>query len=119
LAACAAALAALSRIARAQAYPTRPVRWIVPYPAGGAADPIARLIVPFLSERLGQPVVVENKPGAGANIGTEFVVRSPPDGYTLLFITTANMINATFYNDLPSTSCATSRRSPGSFACPW
>ena len=77
------------------------MRWIVPYPAGGAADPIARLIVPFLSERLGQPVVVENKPGAGANIGTEFVVRSPPDGYTLLFITTANMINATFYKDLP------------------
>ena len=97
----AAALPALSRFAWAHAYPTRPVRWIVPYPAGGAADPIARLIVPFLSERLGQPVVVENKPGAGANIGTEFVVRSAPDGYTLLFITTANMINATFYKDLP------------------
>jgi tripartite-type tricarboxylate transporter receptor subunit TctC len=76
------------------------VRWIVPYPPGGAADPIARLIGPFLSERLGKPVVIENKPGAGANIGTEFVVRSPPDGHTLLFITTANMINATFYRDL-------------------
>ncbi|HVI62700.1 MAG TPA: tripartite tricarboxylate transporter substrate binding protein, partial [Bradyrhizobium sp.] len=78
----------------------RPVRWIVPYPPGGAADPIARLIGPFLSERLGKPVVIENKPGAGANIGTEFVVKSPPDGHTLLFITTANMINATFYRDL-------------------
>jgi len=76
------------------------VRWIVPYPPGGAADPIARLIGPFLSERLGKPVVIENKPGAGANIGTEFVVKSPPDGHTLLFITTANMINATFYRDL-------------------
>ena len=76
------------------------MRWIVPYPPGGAADPIARLIGPFLSERLGKPVVIENKPGAGANIGTEFVVRSPPDGHTLLFITTANMINATFYRDL-------------------
>jgi tripartite-type tricarboxylate transporter receptor subunit TctC len=76
------------------------VRWIVPYPPGGAADPIARLIGPFLSERLGKPVMIENKPGAGANIGTEFVVRSPPDGHTLLFITTANMINVTFYRDL-------------------
>jgi len=100
LAASAAALPAVSRIASAQAYPTRPVRWIVPYPPGGAADPIARLIGPFLSERLGKPVVIENKPGAGANIGTEFVVKSPPDGHTLLFITTANMINATFYRDL-------------------
>ena len=100
LAAGAAALPAVSRFAWAQAYPTRPVRWIVPYPPGGAADPIARLIGPFLSERLGKPVVIEIKPGAGANIGTEFVVRSPPDGHTLLFITTANMINATFYRDL-------------------
>ena len=100
LAAGAAALPTVSRVARAQAYPTRPVRWIVPYPPGGAADPIARLIGPFLSERLGKPVMIENKPGAGANIGTEFVVRSPPDGHTLLFITTANMINATFYRDL-------------------
>jgi tripartite-type tricarboxylate transporter receptor subunit TctC len=96
----AAALPAVSRVARAQAYPSRPLRWIVPYPPGGASDPIARLIVPFLSERLGQPIVIENKPGAGANIDTEFVVRSPPDGYTLLFITTANMINATFYKKL-------------------
>ena len=100
LAAGVAALPMVSRIARAQAYPTRPVRWIVPYPPGGGTDPVARLIGPFLSERLGQPVVIENKPGAGANIGTEFVVRSPPDGYTLLFISTANMINATFYRDL-------------------
>jgi tripartite-type tricarboxylate transporter receptor subunit TctC len=100
LAAGAAALPFAPHVARAQVYPTRPVRWIVPYPPGGAADPIARLIGPFLSERLGKPVVIENKPGAGANIGTEFVVRSPPDGHTLLFITTANMINVTFYRDL-------------------
>jgi len=100
LAAGTAALPAVSRMATAQAYPTRPVRWIVPYPPGGGTDPIARLIGPFLSERLGQPVVIENKPGAGANIGTEFVVRSPPDGYTLLFISTPNMINATLYRDL-------------------
>jgi len=100
LAAGAAALPAVSRVARAQAYPARPVRIIVGFPAGGGVDILARLMGPFLSERLGKPVVIENKPGAGANIGTEFVVRSPPDGHTLLFITTANMINATFYRDL-------------------
>jgi tripartite-type tricarboxylate transporter receptor subunit TctC len=101
LAAGAAALPAVSRIARAQAYPTRPVRWIVPYPPGGATDIPARLIGQYLSERLGQQFVIENRTGAGANIGTEAVVRSPPDGYTLLFISTANMINATYYTKLP------------------
>jgi tripartite-type tricarboxylate transporter receptor subunit TctC len=97
----AAALPALSRLVRAQAYPTRPVRWIVPYPPGGATDIPARLIGQYLSERLGQQFVIENRSGAGANIGTEVVVRSPPDGYTLLFISTANMINATYYKRLP------------------
>jgi tripartite-type tricarboxylate transporter receptor subunit TctC len=83
----AAALPALSRFAWAQNYPTRPVRIIVGFPAGGAGDVIARLIGQWLSERLRQPFVIENKPGAATNIATEAVVRAPPDGYTLLFIT--------------------------------
>ena len=101
LAAGAAVLPAASVIAKAQTYPARPVRWIVPYPPGGATDIPARLIGQYLSERLGQQFVIENRTGAGANIGTEAVVRSPPDGYTLLFISTANMINATYYKKLP------------------
>src|SRR5262245_30755790 len=83
LAAGAAALPAASRSARAQAYPTRPVRFIVPFPAGQASDTIARLIGQSLSERLGQPFVIENRTGAGGNIGTESVVRATPDGYML------------------------------------
>ena len=86
LAAGAAALPAVSRIARAQAYPTRPVRMIVGFAAGGATDILARLIGQWLSERLGQQFVIENRPGAGANIATEAVVRAPPDGYTLLLV---------------------------------
>src|SRR5262249_10973744 len=97
LAAGAAALPAVSRIARAQAYPTRPVRVIVPSAPGGATDIVARLIGQWLSERLGQPFVIENRPGAGNNIGTEAVVRAPADGYTLLLAATPNAINATFY----------------------
>ena len=88
LAAGAAALPAVSRIARAQAYPTRPVRLIVGFAAGGATDILARLIGQWLSERLGQPFIIENRPGAGSNIGTEAVVRAPPDGYTLLLVST-------------------------------
>ena len=86
LAAGAAALPAVSRIARAQAYPSRPVRIIVGFAAGGATDILARLMGQWLSERLGQPFVIENRPGAGSNIGTEAVVRAPPDGYTLLLV---------------------------------
>jgi tripartite-type tricarboxylate transporter receptor subunit TctC len=100
LAAGAAALPAVSRVARAQAYPTRPVRIIVPYAPGGAPDFIARLLGPWLSERLGQQFIIENRPGGGSNIGTEVVVRAPPDGYTLLLISTTNVINATLYDKL-------------------
>jgi tripartite-type tricarboxylate transporter receptor subunit TctC len=90
-AASAAALPAVSRIARAQeSYPTRPVRLLVGYAAGGPADTIARLMAQWLSERLGQQVVVENRVGAASNIAAEAVVRSPPDGYTLLYVTISN-----------------------------
>src|SRR6202046_98570 len=82
-------------------YPARPVRWVVPYTAGGATDVLSRLICQRLSERLGQPFIVENKPGAGSNIGTQAVINSPPDGYTLLLTSTANAINASFDPTLP------------------
>jgi tripartite-type tricarboxylate transporter receptor subunit TctC len=100
LAASAAALPAMSRVAMAQAYPTRPVRIVVGYPPGGAADISGRLIGQFLSERLRQPFVIENRPGAGGNIGTEVVVRAPPDGYTLLIVNIPHTINATLYDNL-------------------
>jgi hypothetical protein len=97
LAAGAAALPATSRIARAQTYPTRPVRIIVGVAAGGAADNLARLIGQWLSERLGQPFIIEIRPGAGSNTATEMVVRAAPDGHTLLVAGPASAINATLY----------------------
>jgi len=100
LAAGAAALPAASSVARAQAYPTRPVRIIVGFPAGGGADITARLMGTWLSERLGQPVVIENRPGANGNIGTEAAVNAPPDGYTLLLVAANNAVSATLYEKL-------------------
>jgi len=87
--------------AGAAEYPTRPVRWIVGYPAGGTTDIVARLMGHWLSERLGQQFIIENKPGAGNNIGTEAAISSPPDGYTVLLVNPANAINATLYQKLP------------------
>jgi tripartite-type tricarboxylate transporter receptor subunit TctC len=100
LAAGAAALPAVSRIAGAQAYPSRPVRIIVPFAPGGTFDIMARLIGQWLTEKLGQPFVIENRPGAGGNIGTESVVRAPADGYALLLVGTANAISAMLYEKL-------------------
>jgi tripartite-type tricarboxylate transporter receptor subunit TctC len=100
LAAGAAALPAVSSIARAQAYPTRPVRIVVGFPPAGGADIFARLLGQWLSERLGQQFIIENRPGAASNIATEAVVRASADGYTLLLITNPNVINATLYDKL-------------------
>jgi tripartite-type tricarboxylate transporter receptor subunit TctC len=96
----AAALPAAPHIAKAETYPSRPVRWIVGFGAGTSADIFARLMGQWLSERLGQPFVIENRPGAGGNIGTETVVRANPDGHTLLLVTSANIWNAALYNNL-------------------
>ena len=92
--------AAMSHVARAQSYPARPARIIVGFPAGGGADITARLIGQWLSERLGQQFIIENRPGAVGNIGTEAVVRAPADGYTLLMVLPANATSATFYENL-------------------
>jgi tripartite-type tricarboxylate transporter receptor subunit TctC len=100
LASVAAALPALSRVANAQTYPTRPVRIVVGFPAGGTTDVIARLMGQWLSERLGQQFVIENRPGAAGNIAAEAVVKAAPDGYTLLQVGTPNAINATLYTNL-------------------
>jgi tripartite-type tricarboxylate transporter receptor subunit TctC len=100
LAASAAALPALARTARAQSYPARPVRIIIGFAAGTSPDIFARLIGQWLSEHLGQPFVIENRPGAGGNVGTEAVVRAAPDGYTLLLAGSPNAVNATLYANL-------------------
>src|SRR5437764_453138 len=97
----AAALPAVSRFARAQTYPLRPVRIVVPVAPGGALDILARLLGQWVSERLGQSFVIENRPGGGTNIGIDLVVRAPADGYTLLLIPGSVTINATLYEKLP------------------
>jgi tripartite-type tricarboxylate transporter receptor subunit TctC len=96
----AVAFVSLSHITRAQSYPSRRVRIIVGFPPGGAADITTRLIGQWLSERLGQSFVIENRPGAGTNIATEAVANAPPDGYTLLLVSVANAVNATLYERL-------------------
>ena len=95
-------LTALSGIGPAYAldYPTKTVKWVVPYPPGGTTDVLARIVAQWLSEKMGQQFIIENKPGAGNNIGVEFVVNSPPDGYTILLVNPANGINATLYKNL-------------------
>ena len=102
---------------RAADYPTRPIRFLVGYPPGGATDIIARLIGQRLSEKLGQQFVIENKPGAGNNIATEAAVNAEPDGYTVLLVNPANFINTTLYANLKFNFVPTSRRSPASTAC--
>jgi tripartite-type tricarboxylate transporter receptor subunit TctC len=94
-------LALFGAVARAQDYPTKPVRWIVPYPPGGTADILARITGQYLSEHLGAQFIIDNRSGAGSNIGTEAAIVSPPDGYTLLLTSPANAINATLYKRLP------------------
>jgi tripartite-type tricarboxylate transporter receptor subunit TctC len=101
LAASAAALPAMSRIARARTYPNQPIRWIVGFAPGGGADAVARILGTWLSERLGQPVVIENKPGAGTNLSIQAAVNSPPDGYTLVLFGSSTAINSTLYPKLP------------------
>jgi tripartite-type tricarboxylate transporter receptor subunit TctC len=100
LAAAALSAAPSARVAWTQTYPTRPIRWIVGFAPGGSTDFLARVLGPWLSERLGQPIVVENRPGGGSNIATEAVVNSAPDGYTLLMISPAHAVNATLYSKL-------------------
>src|SRR5215470_10208006 len=94
----AAAFSIAPRVAKAQAYPSRPVRIVVGYAPGGGQDILARLIGQWLSDRLGQSFIIENRPGSGANIATEAVVRAPPDGYTLLTVGPAHAVNATLYD---------------------
>src|SRR5262249_27546509 len=95
-----AALPCVSPIAQAQAYPSRPVRLIAPFPPGGSVDLTARLIGQWLTDRLGQQFVIENRSGAGGNVGTETVAKAPPDGYTILLCSVANTISATLYDKL-------------------
>jgi tripartite-type tricarboxylate transporter receptor subunit TctC len=97
----AAAAAALPAIAKAQTYPARPLRWIVGFPAGGGADIVVRIIAQWLSERLGQPVVVENKPGASTNLSIQTALNSAPDGHTLLFIAASAVVNSSLFEALP------------------
>ena len=97
----AVALPAVVRRTDAQSYPSKPLRWVVGFPAGGGADTVVRIVAPWLAERLGQPVVVENKPGWSTNISIQTVVASPPDGHTLLFIAASSTVNVSLYDNLP------------------
>jgi tripartite-type tricarboxylate transporter receptor subunit TctC len=99
--AAAAAALPISQLAKAQAYPSKPLRWIVGFPPGGGADIVSRIMAPWLSERLGQPVVIENRPGASSNISVQAVAQSAPDGYTLLFVPASAAVNVTLFDGLP------------------
>ena len=101
LAAGLATLPATAWIARAQTYPTRPLRWIVGFPPGGGADTVARIMGPWLAERLGQQVIIENRPGASTNLAAQAVINSPPDGYTLLFYGASTLVNTSIFHNLP------------------
>jgi tripartite-type tricarboxylate transporter receptor subunit TctC len=90
-----------SRMARAQAYPSKPLRWLIGFPAGGGADTVARIMEPWLTKRLGQPVIIENRPGASTNIAVQTVVNAPPDGYTLLWHGLSSVVNASLFVNLP------------------
>ena len=100
-------------------YPMRPLRWIVGFPPGGGTDIVARIMAQWLAERLGQSVVVDNRPGASTNISIQAAATSPPDGYTLVCVTASTALNVSLYENLPSTSCATSRRSRASSIFRW
>src|SRR5215467_11829467 len=97
----AAVLPVLPRLAAAETYPTRPLRWVVGFPPGGGADIVSRIMAQWLTERLGQQVVVENKPGASTNISIQTVVNSPADGYTVLFVAASAAVNVSFFQNLP------------------
>ena len=101
IAASATALPAMMRVARAQAYPSRPLRFIVGFPPGGGSDIVSRIVMQWLSDRLGQPVIVENRPGAATNLSVQAVANAPPDGYTLLFVAASAAVNVTFFESLP------------------
>src|SRR2546423_10489988 len=96
-----AALVLIAGTAAAADYPTKPVHWVVPYPPGGTTDVLARLTGQWLQDKLGQTFIIENKPGGGNNIGVEYVVKAPADGYTMLLVNPANGINTTLYKNLP------------------
>jgi tripartite-type tricarboxylate transporter receptor subunit TctC len=97
----AVALGGIEAASAADPYPSRPVRWVVPFPPGGATDTLTRIMAQYLSERLGQPVVIENRPGAATNVAAQAVINSPPDGYTMLLAVSSNAVNATLYQSLP------------------
>jgi tripartite-type tricarboxylate transporter receptor subunit TctC len=97
----AAASAVLSQHARALDYPVKPIRWIIGYPAGGSADTVSRILAQWLTERLGQPVIIENKPGAATNISLQAAINSPPDGYTMVYLGTSATVNPSFFESLP------------------
>ena len=101
IAGAAAAGAVLSQDARALDYPVKPIRWIIGYPAGGSADTVARILAQWLTERLGQPVIIENKPGAATNISLQAAINSPPDGYTMVYLGTSATVNPSFFESLP------------------